>query len=92
MKKLFIILFLLPLLGLGCQKLGGGTVVKNTLDAEQIEWIKTHDTYKIVKPFVASDGKTYRVDSIVEWRGKGIEPIKSYKIEEIIPESVTTTI
>lgn len=98
MKKLLIILFLLPLLGLGCNKMGGSDVktleVKATLDAEQTEWIKTSDSYKEVKPFVASDGKTYQVNSIVKWNGKGQSSTISYEIIEVIPEikNVTTTL
>lgn len=90
MRLFFLILFI-ALLGFFTTKepnLGASAV--NSLVSEQTEWIKTHSTYKEVKPFVAADGKTYRVDRITKWNGEGKQPDESYQIVIVPPQAVQT--
>ena len=86
---IFLIVIVLGLLWHPQPKIGAGQII-NSLQAEQNDWIKTHSEYKEIKPFVAADGKTYRVDSIVKWNGEGKKPDISYQIVIVPPKQTET--
>lgn len=89
--RYFLLFLFTALLGVGCQSKLGASDPIASLKQEQDDNFKLKGEYKHKEPFVASDGKTYTVDTETQWFSDG-KSIKNYRIREVqIPVTKTTS-
>lgn len=90
--RYFLLFLSIAILGVGCQPQLGGADPLAGIKREEADNISLKGNYKHIDPFVASDGKTYQVDTETQWFTDGTNS-KTYKIREVIPvQHVTSTI